>query len=88
MLAKSKVNDIKVLLYNALIDSWINHDIFVSVNNLLREYYKIKKTWNILKLLSNILYENMLLLKIKALTELCRKLTFIKDQESNSISND
>ena len=88
MLAKSKVNGIKVLLYNALIDSWINHDIFVSVNNLLREYYKIKKTWNILKLLSNILYENMLLLKIKALKELCRKLTFIKDQESNSISND
>ena len=43
LLAKSKVNSIKVLLYNALIDSCISHDIFVSVNNVLREYYEIKE---------------------------------------------
>ena len=27
----------------ALIDSYINHDEFVSVNNVLREYYEMKK---------------------------------------------
>ena len=34
LLAKSKLK--------ALIDSYINHDEFVSVNNVLREYYETK----------------------------------------------
>ena len=42
-LGKSKSNTIKVLISNALIDSYINHDEFVSVDNVLRESSKIKK---------------------------------------------
>ena len=38
MLAKSKLNTIKVLISKALLDSYFNHDEFVSINNVLREY--------------------------------------------------
>ena len=38
-----KLNTIDVLTSKALIDSHISHDEFVSVNNALREYYKMKK---------------------------------------------
>ena len=37
LLAKTKLNTIKVLISKALINSFINHDEFVSVNNMLRE---------------------------------------------------
>ena len=37
LLAKTKLNTIKVLISKALINSYINHDEFVSVNNMLRE---------------------------------------------------
>ena len=43
LLGKGKLSSIEVLSSNALIDSYISHDEFVSVNNLLREYYEIKK---------------------------------------------
>ena len=36
-LAKAKLNTIEVFISKALIDSYINHDEFVSVNNVLRE---------------------------------------------------
>ena len=39
----SKSNTIKVLISNALIDSYITHDKFVSVDNVLRESSEIKK---------------------------------------------
>ena len=35
---QKKLNVIEVLIFKALIDSYINHDKFVSVNNALREY--------------------------------------------------
>ena len=35
---KTKLNTIKVLISKALSNSYINHDEFVSVNNMLREY--------------------------------------------------
>ena len=38
-----KLNTITVLIYKALIDSYISHDEFVSVNNVLREYNEMKK---------------------------------------------
>ena len=38
LLAKTKLNTIKVLLYKALINPYINHEEFVAVNNVLREY--------------------------------------------------
>ena len=50
LLRKDKLNTIEVLISKALIDSYISHDEFVSVNNVLREYYEmkeeIKKSWN------------------------------------------
>ena len=42
-LAKSKLNRIEVLISKSLIDSNISHDIFVSINNVLREYEEIKE---------------------------------------------
>ena len=38
LLVKNKLNYIDILTSKALIDSYISHDQFVSVNNALREY--------------------------------------------------
>ena len=43
LLAKSKLNNIKVLISKALIDSNISHDEFVLINNVLKESYDMKK---------------------------------------------
>ena len=43
LLGKDKLNAIEVLISKALTDSYISHDEFVSVNNMLREYYEIKE---------------------------------------------
>ena len=42
MLAKCNLNTNEVLLSKALINSYINHDQFISVNNVLKEYDEIK----------------------------------------------
>ena len=42
-LAKTKLNNIEVLISKALIDSNIIHDEFVLVNNVLKEYGDMKK---------------------------------------------
>ena len=43
MLAKSKLNRIEVLISKSLIDSNISHYEFVSINNVLKEYEKMKE---------------------------------------------
>ena len=43
LLAKSKLNSIEILISKALIDSVISHDEFVSINNVLKEYNKMKE---------------------------------------------
>ena len=43
MLIKTKLNSIEVLIFKALIDSYINHDKFISVNNVLRGYNEMKE---------------------------------------------
>ena len=43
LLAKSKLNNIKVLISKALIDSNISHDEFVLINNVLKEFNDMKK---------------------------------------------
>ena len=43
LLEKAKLDSIAVLISKALIDSYIRHDVFVSVNNVLRNYNEIKK---------------------------------------------
>ena len=47
----------EVLISKALIDSYINHDEFVSVN-VSRKYNKMKEEKKILKMLWNMLYKN------------------------------
>ena len=42
LLGKDKANTIEILISKALIDSYISHDEFVSVSNVLREYYEMK----------------------------------------------
>ena len=50
LLAKSKLNSIKVLTSKALIDWNISHDEFVLINNVQREYDEWNTKWEILKL--------------------------------------
>ena len=42
MLGKDKLNAIEVLISKFLIDSYISHEEFVSVNNVLKEYNEMK----------------------------------------------
>ena len=43
LLAKSKLNNIEVLISKALIDSNISQDEFVLINNLLKKIYDMKE---------------------------------------------
>ena len=43
MLAKSKLNDIEVLISKALINSQVSYDEFVLINNVLTEYDDTKE---------------------------------------------
>ena len=43
LLGKGNLNAIEVLFSKTLIDSYISHNKFVSVNNVLREYYKMRE---------------------------------------------
>ena len=43
LLPKDKLNTIEVLVSKSLINSYISYDEFVSVNNALREYNKMKE---------------------------------------------
>ena len=43
LLGKAKLKTIEILIYNILINSYIGHDDFVSVNNVLRENNEMKK---------------------------------------------
>ena len=42
LLAKTKLKSTEILIYRVLIDSYISHGEFVSVNNVLKKY-DIKK---------------------------------------------
>ena len=55
LVGKDTLNTIEVLFSKALIHWCINHDEFVSVNNVLRGYNEMKE---ILKVLRNMLYKN------------------------------
>ena len=43
LLGKYKLNTIEVLISEALIDSYISHDEFILINNVLREYKEIRE---------------------------------------------
>ena len=51
LLGKNKLDAIEVLISKALIDSYINHDEFVSVNNVLKVYIEMRDEKKILTLL-------------------------------------
>ena len=42
LMGRDKLNTIEVLIFKSLIDSYISHDKFISVNIILREYNEIK----------------------------------------------
>ena len=43
LLVKNKLNTIQALVSKALTDSYISHNEFISVNNVLTEYNKAKE---------------------------------------------
>ena len=43
LVVKNKLNTIQALVSKALIDSYISHNEFISVNNVLTEYNKTKE---------------------------------------------
>ena len=43
LLGKAKLDTMEVLISRSLINSYISHDDFVSVNNVLREYNEMKE---------------------------------------------
>ena len=43
LLGKDKLNTIEVPISKALVDSYISHNEFVSIKNVLREYNEMKK---------------------------------------------
>ena len=43
MLTKSKLNRMEVLISKTLIDSVVSHDEFALINNVLKEYNKMKE---------------------------------------------
>ena len=43
LLEKDKLNTTEVLISKALVDSYISHGEFVSVNNVLKRYYKMRE---------------------------------------------
>ena len=43
LLGKDKLNTIEVLISKAVMESYMSHDQFFSVNDMLREYNKMKK---------------------------------------------
>ena len=45
LLGEDKLNTIEVLISKVLIDSNTSHNEFVSVSNILREYYKMKEIY-------------------------------------------
>ena len=49
MITKSIINSKEVLISKAIINSVISHDKFVLINNVLKDYNKMKKEIRILK---------------------------------------
>ena len=43
LLAKCKLNSMELLISKAVIDSNISHDEFISINNVLNEFFDMKE---------------------------------------------
>ena len=44
LLAKTILNNIEVLIYEMLTDSYVSHDESVSINNLIMKFYENQKS--------------------------------------------
>ena len=73
LFSKNKLNTIEIFIYKSLINSYINHEEFVTVNNVLREYSKIKEEIKMLKMLWNILHKKYKIVIIKVCNFLIQK---------------
>ena len=58
LLGKTKLDTIRAIISKALIDSYISHDKFVSVNYVLKEYNEMIKEIKHPETLWNTLYKN------------------------------
>ena len=81
LLAKSKLNVIKVLISKTLADSVISYDEFVLINNILKEYNKIKEEMKKKKRCNQVysIYKTMLLYCLN-----CRRNTASKNPKTFS----
>ena len=97
MLAQSKLNSIEVLISRALVDLYISHNEFASVNSVSRKYDDMKEVIKNLKTndvnrstkiyLSNVFIQHIFL-KTKLLCCLkCRKNTESKDSKVTRTNN-
>ena len=96
LLEKAKSNAIEILISKSLIDAFISHDEFVSVDNVLREYNEMKKeekSWNFwgicyIKTLETYCVSCK---KYNAFMKLCclwqEKSTFVKNQELHNFND-
>ena len=57
LLEKDKLNTIDVLISMALIDSYISHDEFGLLNNVLREYYEMNNCDGYQGVLASMVYK-------------------------------
>ena len=64
MLARYTLNNVKVLISRALIDSVISHYEFFLIDNTLNEYYEIKEETKNLMIWSSLLYLSYLIYRI------------------------
>ena len=80
LLAKTKLNNIEVLISRDLVESYISHDEIISVNKVLEEYGDMKDAIKNLKTLTvhqifQSIYKTMLCFCLK-----CRKIQKVKTQ--------
>ena len=43
LLVKSKLNSVEILISKTLLDSNVSHDVFVLINNVLKEFCDMKE---------------------------------------------
>ena len=72
MLGKDKLDTIEILISKSSINSYISHDEYILVNNVLRKYYRMKEEiknpetlWNTLWKKNGVSWKNILPTKIQ-----------------------
>ena len=90
LLGKSKLDAVEVLTSKSLIDSYISHDEFVSVNNMLRKYNEmeegIKQSWNFcgIHYINMVNISSVLICKVKEKEKTCSFETALVEKTESS----